>query len=272
MSVLIGSARLNENGKTTDGCPGDQTGREVGIQEWYMHTKAWIVLRAKTPAVREAIAYAMAAACNNNNIGYCQSHSHRTRATLAAQPHGYDPAKITTDVETDCSELVRLCCLYAGIKVPSFNTGSEKNVLLNTGVFTAYEDGAHCNSSDRLLRGDILVTRTKGHTVVVLSDGSAAAQEKGSPTTEEPKKVTKPEAARAFSKSAAGTYKTISALHLRSGAGKNKASLVVLPKGTTVHCYGYYTVMEGTRWLYVQASIQGANKTGFCSGNYLEKG
>ena len=270
--VQIGSARLNESGKTTGGKAGDQTAREVSTQAWYMHTKGWIVLRAKDPTVREAIAYAMAAACNNNNIGYCQSHSHRTRATLAAQPHEYDPAKITTDVETDCSELVRLCCLYAGIKVPSFNTSSERNVLLNTGMFAVYEDGEHCNSPDRLLRGDILITRTKGHTVVVLSDGAAAAQERNSPAVEEPKKVTKLEAARAFSKSAAGTYKTISALHLRAGAGKNKASLVVLPKGTTVHCYGYYTVMEGTRWLYVQASIQGANKTGFCSGNYLEKG
>lgn len=271
MSVLIGSARLNENGKTTGGCPGDQTGREVGIQEWYMHTKAWIVLRAKTLAVREAIAYAMAAACNNNHIGYCQSHSHRTRATLAAQPHGYDPAKITTDVETDCSELVRLCCLYAGIKVPSFNTSSERNVLMNTGMFVVYEDGEHCNSSDRLLHGDILVTRTKGHTVVVLSDGPAAAQEKDSPAAEKPKKATKPEAARAFSKSMAGTYKTISALHLRSGAGKNKASLAVLPKGTIVHCYGYYTVADGTRWLYVQTSLYGKEKVGFCSANFLKE-
>lgn len=269
MSVLIGSARLNENGKTIGGCPGDQTGREVGAQVWYMHAKGWIVLRAKTPAVREAIAYAMAAACNNNRIGYCQSH--RTGATLAAEPYGYDPAKITVNVETDCSELVRLCCLYAGIKVPSFNTGSEKNVLLNTGMFTAYEDGAHCNGSDRLLRGDILVTRTKGHTVVVLSDGAAAAQEKNSPVAEEPKKVTKPEAARTFSKAVAGTYKTVSALHLRAGAGKNKASLAVLPKGTVVHCYGYYTVTEGTRWLYVQAALYGKEKVGFCSANFLKE-
>ena len=271
MSVTVGSARLNENRKTTGGCPGDQTGREVGIQEWYMHTKAWIVLRAKTLAAREAIAYAMAAACNNNHIGYCQSHSHRTRATLAAQPYGYDPAKITTDVETDCSELVRLCCLYAGIKVPSFNTGSEKNVLLNTGMFTAYEDGAHCNSSDRLLRGDILVTRTKGHTVVVLSDGAVAEQEKGSPVVEEPKKVTKPEAAMAFSRAVAGTYESISALHLRAGAGKSKASLLVLPKGTVVYCYGYYTIVNNSRWLYVQATVNRVEHVGFCSGAYLAK-
>ena len=144
-------------------------------------------------------------------------------------------------------------------------------MLLNTGMFAVYEDGEHCNSPDRLLRGDILITRTKGHTVVVLSDGAAAAQEKNSPAVEEPKKVTKPEAARAFSKSAAGTYKTISALHLRAGAGKNKASLVVLPKGTTVHCYGYYTVTDGTRWLYVQALLYGKEKVGFCSANFLKE-
>lgn len=269
MSVTVGSARLNENGKTTGGLPGDQTGREVGIQEWYMHTKGWIVLRAKTPAVREAIAYAMTAACNNNHIGYCQSH--RTGATLAARPYGYDPAKITTDVETDCSELVRLCCLYAGIKIPSFNTSSERNVLLNTGMFAVYEDGEHCNSPDRLLRGDILVTRTKGHTVVVLSDGTAATQEKGSSVAEEPKKATKHEAARAFSRAVAGTYKTISALHLRAGAGQNKASLFVLPKGTVVYCYGYYTVVGNARWLYVQATVNGVEHVGFCSCAYLAK-
>ena len=60
--VQIGSARLNESGKTTGGKAGDQTAREVSTQAWYMHIKGWIVLRAKDPAVREKIAYAMAAA------------------------------------------------------------------------------------------------------------------------------------------------------------------------------------------------------------------
>ena len=137
--VQIGSARLNESGKTTGGKAGDQTAREVSTQAWYMHIKGWIVLRAKDPAVREKIAYAMAAACANEHIGYCQSH--RTGATLAAAPYGYDPACIQQDTETDCSELVRLCCLYAGIKVPSFNTASEKTVLEKTGHFTVYTDG-----------------------------------------------------------------------------------------------------------------------------------
>ena len=267
--VQIGSARLNEAGKTTGGKAGDQTGREVGTQAWYMHVKGWIVLRAKEPAAREKIACAMAAACNNNHIGYCQSH--RTGATLAAEPYGYDPAKITVDVETDCSELVRLCCLYAGIKVPGFNTASEKTVLENTGRFTVYTDGDHCNGPDRLLRGDILVTRTKGHTVVVLSDGAEAARERATVPDAQPTKTTKAESAKAYSKALTGAYRTTAALHLRAGADKSKASLMVLPKGTTVKCYGYYTVTNGARWLYVQASAQGVSKTGFCSGDYLER-
>ncbi len=267
--VQIGSARLNESGKTTGGKAGDQTGREVGVQAWYMHTKGWIVLRAKDPAAREKIAYAMAAACANEHIGYCQSH--RTGATLAAEPYGYDPARIQQDTETDCSELVRLCCLYAGIKVPSFNTASEKTMLEKTGHFAVYTDGDHCNGPDRLLRGDILVTRTKGHTVVVLSDGAAAAQERATVPDAQLVKVTKAESAKAYSKAIAGTYRTITALHLRAGADKSKISLAVLPEGTAVKCYGYYTVTNGARWLYVQASTKGVSKTGFCSGDYLER-
>ena len=108
MGVRVGSARSNENGGVNGGKAGDQTGREVSTQPWYLHSKGWIVIRAKSPAVREAIAKNMEAACQNNNIGYCQGH--RGTATAAAKPYTYDLSKVNTVVETDCSELVR-CCL-----------------------------------------------------------------------------------------------------------------------------------------------------------------
>ena len=174
--VQIGSARLNESGKTTGGKAGDQTAREVSTQAWYMHIKGWIVLRAKDPAVREKIAYAMAAACANEHIGYCQSH--RTGATLAAAPYGYDPARIQQDTETDCSELVRLCCLYAGIKVPSFNTASEKTVLEKTGHFTVYTDGEHCNGPDRL-RGYPCNTHKRAYSCGFVRWGSGGTGARG---------------------------------------------------------------------------------------------
>ncbi len=49
MSVMLGSARIDENGKASGGQAGDQTGKEVSTQKWYLHTKGWRVLRATNP-------------------------------------------------------------------------------------------------------------------------------------------------------------------------------------------------------------------------------
>ena len=172
MAVLIGSAR-SSYGNTT---PGDQhSGLEVSTQKWYLHAKGWYVLRAKDPAAREKIALAMERACANNNIGYSQP----TRNTLYTniKPYGFDPAKTTKKVNTDCSALVRVCVNFAGIAAGDFITSSEVRVLMATGAFEKFTDDAHCKRDDYLLRGDILVTRTKGHTVVALGNGAKAGSE-----------------------------------------------------------------------------------------------
>lgn len=173
MSVRVGSARSNENGGINGGVAGDQTGGEVATQAWYLHSKGWVVLRAKNAAVREKIARNMESICANDNIGYCQDH--RATLTSAAKAYGYDASKVTQKVEVDCSEAVRNCLLYAGITVASFSTATEASALVATGAFEKLTDSKYCNSSDYLLRGDILVTKTKGHTVVVLDSGSKAA-------------------------------------------------------------------------------------------------
>ncbi len=170
--VLIGSAR-SSYGNTS---PGDQNnGKEVSTENWYAHSKGWVLLRAKDPTVREKIAVAMERACANNDIGYDQS----TRNTLYnnVKPYGFDPSRTTKKVNTDCSALSRVCVNFAGIAVGDYITSSEAATLMATGAFDKYTDDAHCKSSDYLLRGDILVTRTKGHTVVVLSNGEKAAEE-----------------------------------------------------------------------------------------------
>ena len=173
MAVRIGSAR-SSYGNTA---PGDQNGgKEVSMENWYLHSKGWIVLRAIDPAQRELIAVAMERACDNNDIGYSQP----TRNTLYenVKSCGFDPARTSKKVNTDCSALVRVCVNFAGIKAGNFITSGEVRVLMATGAFMQFTDDAHCRSSARLLRGDILVTRTKGHTVAVLSDGAKAAEER----------------------------------------------------------------------------------------------
>lgn len=64
-----------------------------------------------------------------------------------------------------------MCCAYAGVMLSDFNTESEPNVLLKSGAFTELTGAEYTDNSNLLKRGDILVTRTKGHTEVILTDG-----------------------------------------------------------------------------------------------------
>lgn len=173
MAVIIGSARIDENGKARGGKAGDQRGgREVSTQNWYKHSKGWRVFRAKDAAAREKIAQTMQWACDTNLIGYDQGE--RNTLYNAIKNVGFDILKLDKPVETDCSALVRVCCAYAGIMLPDFYTANEPSALLNSGAFVEMTGSTYTEKSDYLIRGDILVTRTKGHTVVVLSDGSKA--------------------------------------------------------------------------------------------------
>ncbi len=83
--------------------------------------------------------------------------------------------------------------------------------------------------------------------------------------------VTATEAAMSRTDSLAGAYKATSNLRVRNGAGTSKTTLVVIPKGTKVQNYGYYTTASGVKWLYIQVTYNNVTYTGFCSGTYLTK-
>ena len=180
MSVKIGSARIDENGRARGGKAGDQTGKEVSTQSWYRHSKGWRVFRAKDPAVAERIAQDMQWACDNSHIGYDQGQ----RLTLydVSKPLGFNCNRVKENCETDCSALVRVCCAYAGVKLPNFRTPTEPAALLDSGAFVELKGSKYTDSDKYLKRGDILVTRTQGHTVVVLSNGSKAGDDDPVPT------------------------------------------------------------------------------------------
>lgn len=172
MAVKIGSARIDENGNAKGGKAGDQTGKEVSTQNWYLHSKGWRVFRAIDPSRASKIAWDMASACENNNIGYDQGQ--RNTLYTQAEKVGFNCAAVKTKCETDCSALVRVCCAYAGIMLPNFRTDTEPNVLLKSGYFEEMKGTKYQNSSDYLCVGDILVTKKQGHTVIVLTNGKCA--------------------------------------------------------------------------------------------------
>ena len=168
MAILIGSARIDENGKASGGKVGDNkqtsstndTTGEVSMQAMYTHSKGWYIIRPIDITVANNIANAMKIACNNKHLGYDQSNR------LGVITYGVDTA---TDTECDCSSLVRACIKKAtGKDVGNFTTGNEKTILLKSGLFEKAIAYVNQNSTP-VYNGDVLVTKSKGHTVIVVS-------------------------------------------------------------------------------------------------------
>lgn len=66
----------------------------------------------------------------------------------------------------------------------------------------------------------------------------------------------------------AGKYVTSANLHLRVGPGTKYDSIEIMPAGTVVHNYGYYTNVSGTNWYYVKLDN---GLLGHCSSKYLRR-
>lgn len=156
--IIIGSARVNEKGTYSNGKAGDQTGKEVSTQTFYMHKQGWYVLRPKKASIANGIANAMSRACHNPNIGYDQSNRFGILSV---------GTNTKTKTECDCSALVRQCIKEAsGHDVGNFTTANEADVLERSGIF---EKRKSVGRFTKLYNGDVLVTKTKGHTVAVVS-------------------------------------------------------------------------------------------------------
>lgn len=254
MTIKIGSARHDENGAYTGGAAGDQTGTEVSTQTFYVHSKGWRVLRLKKTAHAKKNATAMKTACANENFGYDQGN--RTDCLKYG-------TSSTVKTECDCSSLVRLCVKEAtGTDPGNFTTANEVSVLTATGLFEEVFDYVS-QSKTPLYNGDILVTKTKGHTAIVVSGNARSSSTSASAsTTTTTKTVTAP------------TYKTgktytvqVDALNVRKGAGtsysvKTKAQLTAdgqknsnskgqLNKGTVVTCKKLKAKSNGRIWMKI---------------------
>lgn len=169
--VTIAHASISED-KTINGKRGDQTGKEVCLRSWF--AKPWnVVIRFIDPDMQDKVAEAMEKACANDHIGYSQND--RNSLLNAVRKYGYDPECATTDVNTDCSALVTVACIYAGIAECALVKGGNcattrtlKSLLKATGEVVLYTTSDYTNKSDKLKRGDILL-KEGSHVVVVVS-------------------------------------------------------------------------------------------------------
>lgn len=175
MAVYVASARIDENGNAYGGKAGDQNGKEVSSQVWYEHPKGWVLLRCIDPEKRKKIAKCMRDIVENPLIGYDQHQ--RDSLFDALKDLGFDVNTLKKAVETDCSALVRFCACFAGIDCPNFRTATQVSVMVKTGFFKKITATKYTKSPNYLLEGDVLVTASAGHTVVVLNDGAKAAND-----------------------------------------------------------------------------------------------
>lgn len=177
---MLSNCGSDERGKYTGGKPGDQTGGEWAIINWY--NRPWkCVLRHPDAAVREKIAQLSEAAARNNLVGYCQGHRGTYWQHLKAS--GYDPAKITVKCEADCSSGVAANVKAAGYLLgvralqnvsTDMYTGNQRQALKNAG-FAVLTDAKYLTSDAYLLRGDILLNDGH-HTATNITTGSKAVQ------------------------------------------------------------------------------------------------
>lgn len=179
-AVKIGHARGGDPTYT----PGDQSGAEVRIQSWYLHTGGWhFVARFKDTATGEKAAKACEAACANDNIGYSQTRRNDLRA--AVKPLGFDFSRLKTPADCDCASLMAVCIEAAGVNMAIAYTagnapwtGNMREKLAATGAFEILTDKKYLTSDAYLRRSDILVNEpySTGHTCMALSNGEKACE------------------------------------------------------------------------------------------------
>lgn len=170
----IAHASIDEHGHISGGAAGDQTGKEVCIRSWY--NKPWgFVIRFKDPELREKVASCMEKAAKNDLIGYDQSQ--RNTLLKKARAYNYDVSKVKEKCETDCSALVSVACMYAGIPESALTyngncatTRTLRPCLKATGEVEIYSTPIYTQKTLKLIRGDILLKEGSHVAVVVEAD------------------------------------------------------------------------------------------------------
>lgn len=183
---MISNSGHDENNRYSGGVAGDQTGTEWKLCNWYSYP--WkCVIRHPDASVRNKLAELSIAAAKNDKIGYDQYQ--RNTYWTYLQKAGYDPSKITTACEADCSAGV-----IANIKATGYLLGYStlKNITctytanmrsgLKAAGFTILTDSKYLTSDKYLLAGDILLN-DEHHVAVNVTNGSLASSASSISTT-----------------------------------------------------------------------------------------
>lgn len=223
--MKIGHAVMNEHGNAKGGVPGDSTGKEIRIAEWY--DRPWsCYLEPKDDDVADRAVSWMERICEDGRFGYDQEK--RWGGYTEIKKHGFDGAG---KGDFDCSSLVISCYIFAGLDLlPTGYTGNMERLLMATGAFNRFDDAEHLKRTDKLKAGGVLIA--KGHTCMVLETGAGYED--------------KPEEGDGIY---IGTVTAKGSVRVRNAPTKKGATLKIIHKGDAL---GILTEDAETGWLYTK--------------------
>lgn len=173
---MISNCGSDERGQYNGGKAGDQTGGEWKVINWYRYSKGgWnFVARHPNKKVRDKLAEYGKSAAANDHVGYDMYQRTTYWSQLVASE--YDPAKIKTDCESDCSCGIASNAKAIGYilndeklkKIPTSMVTSTARKVLKEAGFEILTDSKYLTSDLYLLPGDIIVN--EGHHMVTNLD------------------------------------------------------------------------------------------------------
>ena len=177
--VMIAEASISEN-NSTEGAPGDQTGKEVHVRKWYSYP--WnCVLRPPSAEVGLKIAQLAEKGAKNSHVGYAWKS--RTTYWEQLKKANYDPSKVKTDCNTDCSAFTCATIAAAGYLLKNdklkgltqLTTHYMRKQLQDIG-FKLLTGSEYTGSADKLVKGDVLLNDVN-HVAMCLGTGVSASDD-----------------------------------------------------------------------------------------------
>ena len=239
----ISNSGSDENKAYHGGKAGDQSGHEWELKPWY--NRPWsVVLRYPDQAVALTIAKLSIDAALNDNIGYDQYQ--RDTYWQALQAANYDPSKITTPCEEDCtagvSANVRAAGYLCGVKalqtVPICSSRNMREQFAKAG-FTILTASKYLTDSKYLLPGDILLYENH-HAACNITCG-AKVRDLWSPLSKPETAEESEEPYEADAESMAPPYVLITAgsVNIRRTPGTELPSLGIARNGERLKYFGF---------------------------------
>lgn len=180
---MIANCGHDERGQYRNGAAGDQTGEEYYVRPWYNGGGYGWDCVLRYPDLQKALVIAQVSrdAANNNNIGYDQNQRTSFYSQLSSNAVGWQPSKITTPCEADCSSSTCACIVAAGhltgdVNLQQVNPNNSTHYMradLTNHGFQLLTDSRYRSSDAYLLPGDILL-RDQHHTAVNLDSGASS--------------------------------------------------------------------------------------------------